>query len=637
MQFDAISDLYADNHPDAMFAGSHNNRVYLTSFRPQIDSINPSSAINDSIIQLSWIKGFNFDLIDYIGITDVKAAIECTNIVIVDDTELTCDLDIVGAYPGQYDLEIRTDLGIGVKEDGFTVICTNPEAAFSANIFAGETPFEVQFTNDSTTYSGCTEDQWAWNFGDGGASTLEDPTHEYTVAGVYDVALTATGPGGPDTETKADYITVVNPPNADFYGTPTTLCEDSAVQFSDLSTDYDTLAWDFGDGGSSTATDPSHAYANAGPYTVALVATGPFSSDIETKSNYIIVEAIPAIDFSASPTSSCPGNSIPFTSTGSGQVSSYAWDFGDSGTSSQANPAHTYSSPGTYTVSVTATGNCGNDTESKTDYISIASPPTADFEADTQSACTGDTVSFTDLTAGTATAWFWSFGDGDTSTAQNPTHVYDQSGTYAVSLTATGPCGSDTESKTGYVVVKQTPTSEFHANQTVVCIGNGVQFIDDSTGDIDSYAWIFGDGGTSAIQNPTHNYSTAGTYTVSLTTSGDCGDDTETKPEFVTVNGAPTAQFSADPTEVTVGETVNFTDESTGSVSSWLWNFGDGGQSLLRKRKLSMRNFGKMLYLMDTYAWVEYFLGSKMGDQVKALFEKPKNKFITMETDFGFK
>ena len=130
------------------------------------------------------------------------------------------------------------------------------------------------------------------------------------------------------------------------------------------------------------------------------------------------------------------------------------------------------------------------------------------------------TVTFTDTTVGDFDSWFWTFGDGGTSTAQHPNHMYTVSGTYTVSLTVDGPLGSDTETKPGYVTVwsgELAPNADFTGTPTERNAPLSVSFTDTSTADIDTWLWTFGDGGTSSDQNPTHVYPISGTYTVTLT------------------------------------------------------------------------------------------------------------------------
>ena len=123
------------------------------------------------------------------------------------------------------------------------------------------------------------------------------------------------------------------------------------------------------------------------------------------------------------------------------------------------------------------------------------------------------------------------------------------------------------------------PVADFSADPTSVCVDYDVYFTDLSTGEPTSWSWDFGDGATSTDQNPSHSYSAAGSYDVSLTVSNDCGEDDATDYVTITVSDAPVADFSADPTSVCVDYDVYFTDLSTGEPTSWSWDFGDGATS----------------------------------------------------------
>ena len=175
--------------------------------------------------------------------------------------------------------------GYGSQVSFFTGF--EPVAQFVASPLSVNEGESVQFT-DQSSYS---PTSWSWNFGDGGTSTLQNPSHNYTTSGTYTVSLTATNSHGTNTMTRSNYITV-NPagysPIAAFIGTPTAITAGESVQFTDQSSNSPTSwSWNFGDGGTSTSQNPSHTYPSAGTYTVSLTATNSFGSDSEIKTNYI--------------------------------------------------------------------------------------------------------------------------------------------------------------------------------------------------------------------------------------------------------------------------------------------------------------------------------------------------------------
>ncbi len=152
-------------------------------------------------------------------------------------------------------------------------------------------------------------------------------------------------------------------------------------------------------------------------------------------------------------------------------------------------------------------------------------------------------MNFTSTSTGSITSYAWTFGDGTTSTVQNPSKVYSTAGTYTVSLKVTGPGGSNTRTRTGYITVSATPApvAQFSAATTTGVAPLTVNFTSTSTGSITSYAWTFGDGTTSTMQNPSKVYSTAGTYTVSLKVTGPGGSNTQTRTNYVNVASIPDA------------------------------------------------------------------------------------------------
>jgi PKD repeat protein len=167
-------------------------------------------------------------------------------------------------------------------------------------------------------------------------------------------------------------------------------------------------------------------------------------------------------------------------------------------------------------------------------------PVTADFEGAPTSGDAPLVVAFRDLSTDDSLFWSWNFGDGASSSAQNPSHTYSAAGTYTVALTVSGAGGTDTATKEGYITVTgPRPTAYFEGTPTSGDAPLEVAFSDLSTGDVSSRSWTFGDGAKSSAQNPSHTYSASGIYTVALTVSGPGGKNTATGVGYITVTEPP--------------------------------------------------------------------------------------------------
>ena len=419
-----------------------------------------------------------------------------------------------------------------------------------------------------------------------------DSLGDFDGDGVLDLLVGARLDDGNGLDRGAVWIFTMNggvptPVTADFSGSPTVGDAPLTVSFTNGSSGTVTsYSWDFGDSGSSSAQNPSHTYAASGTYTVSLTVTGAGTTDVETKTDYVTVNAPGAVSaaFSAAPTTGAAPLSVAFTDASTGSVTSYAWDFGDTGSSTLQDPTHEYTTAGTYTVSLTIVGPGGSDVDTQVDLITVTEPPpVAAFGAAPTSGDAPLTVAFTDASTGAVTSYSWDFGDSGSSTLANPTHEYALAGTYTVSLTVTGPGGSDVNTQASLITVTEPPpVAEFSGSPTSGLAPLLVSFTDASTGDVTGYSWDFGDTGTSTLQDPTHQYTVAGTYTVSLTVTGAGGSDAEVKASYVLVaEPPPGASFSASPTSGDAPLTVAFTDASTGAVTSFSWDFGDSGSSTL--------------------------------------------------------
>ncbi len=436
---------------------------------------------------------------------------------------------------------------------------------------------------------------FAWEFGDGGISNLQDPEHQYAAAGDYIVTLTIWDTAG--CTNTIDHLVSVAPLPVAFFSYSVPNCFQTETFFNDLSyaeSGYITeWEWIFGDGTSTTVTFPNdpnvrHTYANAGFYNVTLNIQ---TSDGCENTITIQVEVIPNPVANFTHTQACLGDAVNFTdlsqANGGGQIVSWAWDFGDptSGVNNHANiknPSHTYAQPGTYTVSlIVGTSNSCSDTT--TQVITINPAPVVDFVS--TSGCANDTVQFTSSTfvnMATTLSWMWEFGDGGTSTLADPEHIYTNSGIYVVNLTITDTAGC-TAWVSHAISVVPGPTALFSFTAPA-CSGSDVQFTDLSVANgsvITSWLWDFGDGNTQLVNAPgnpnvSHTYASAGVYTVQLTITNLAGCDASSSLNVV-ITAGPLAEFTFE--DGCMGSPISFTDMSSANggaaIVQWLWNFDD--------------------------------------------------------------
>ncbi|MGE0637712.1 MAG: PKD domain-containing protein, partial [Bacteroidia bacterium] len=357
------------------------------------------------------------------------------------------------------------------------------------------------------------------------------------------------------------------------------------VTFDNNSIAANTYTWDFGDGSPlSTEFEPTHTYLLPGYYEVELTVTNDTTSCIHSEiENFTITDPLAA--FVAANSSGCGPLTVNFTESSTDAVAWY-WDFGDGSTTTEQNPTHIYTVQGTYDVSLTITDLNGcSDTLINLDMV-VVTGSIPDFEITSTAGCDSLAVTFNDISSppGSVLTWNWDFGDGGTSTQQNPTHIYQNAGLYDVSLTITDDAGcTNTSAQNDFVNYIPYPTPNFVASQIAACPNQDITFNNLSSPDAVSFEWDFGDGATSTDTTPTHAYAAPGVYTVTLAAANSNGCDSSTTfLNYITVE-EPTASFSAFPTVAFCPPLlVNFTDLSVGNIVAWNWDFGDGSFSTVQ-------------------------------------------------------
>jgi gliding motility-associated-like protein len=297
---------------------------------------------------------------------------------------------------------------------------------------------------------------------------------------------------------------------------------------------------------------------------------------------------VPVPDFSANVTSGCGPLAVHFQDLSTGTPIYWEWDFGNGQISSLQNPGVTYNSPGTYTVTLIVRNASGTNSIRKTNYISVYPYPTVSFTSNLSQglACSPANVQFTDQSTpgqGSISSWLWNFGDGTTSTQQNPVHSYTQAGYYNVGLTVSNSQGCSNGSiATRFIRIIPGIQVNFTSSQTSASCNAPytLSFLNQTSGPGNlSYAWNLGNGSspsTSTQTNPSVTYSSNTSVTVTLKAVSDlgCSADTQELVSMPTGNAVITAPASA-----CTNVPVNFINGSSPSPLSNTWDFGDGTNS----------------------------------------------------------
>ena len=482
---------------------------------------------------------------------------------------------------GNFNVSLRISNSAGcvktLTRTSYINIAPAARAVFTNSSPAGCTaPETIQFSNSSTGTGPLT---YQWNFGDGSTSNTESPAHTYTSSGVYTVQLIAmSNQGCRDTSVHVNALHIGTLVSG--FTAPDNLCVDVPALFTNTSTPApDSVKWFFGDSSEANALNPSKIFTLPGSYTVKLVSYVGTCSDSISKTVEITPKPLAA--FSGDPLVSCAAPlMVNFTNSSTG-AASFIWDFGDGTTSTSANPAHTYTQPGTYTVKLLASNSNGCiDSVLKTSYINIELPQ-ATIDNLPQQGCAPFSFSFGSTVNSIIEPvidYHWNFGDGTTSHLQNPTHTF-AAGLYDISLIITTASGcKDTVTRIGGIRASTKPVAAFSASPRDVCAFTTVNFSDLSTGNINGWLWSFGDGGSSTAQAPTYSYEDTGFFHIQLIVGNYGCYDTLKLNNYLHVK-PPIARFDV-ALHCDTPFVRNFIDQSLGA-DEWHWNFGDGTTSTL--------------------------------------------------------
>jgi len=458
--------------------------------------------------------------------------------------------------------------------EAYIYVAPRPNATFTYNATCEGSP--MVFVNNSTIISGPLE--FDWDFAGLGTSDLENPDFTFPTSGTYSVVLKTTSEYGyVDYDTQSVIVKEVPATSFDALNA----CEGSALQFSNttlMPAGTASFAWDFGDGNTDNAQNTSHMYATPGTYTVTY--TVDVNGCSETLQKTVTQAPRAVVDFGA--ISSCNNTEVAFTNASTlmfGKLG-YEWKFGDSKTSTNANPLHDYAGFGTFDVTLVAYTDLGC-VDSFTSPVNLIEAP--EISISYTAPCVGETINFTNnsvVPAGFVNSYDWNFGDGSTSNTSDPSHMYPGVGTYSVFIQSFSTNGCS-DSLRMDVIVNEKPQAGIVA-PSQVCDGNDVNFLNSTVSSNNSqitYTWNFGDGSSSSNKDNTVSYAALGSYDVLMiaTSPGGCAD---TAMHTVRVTPIPSAEFTVT-SALTKDGTMRFFADETASGTKYQWFFGDGNKDTI--------------------------------------------------------
>jgi len=425
-----------------------------------------------------------------------------------------------------------------------------PTAAYTATPSPVSVDHEVIFDGTGSTDPEGKPLAYAWSYTVGGGQpqslgSSATVQHTFHVAGTYAVSLTVTDADGLG-NTKTTNLSVTNAaPTADATATPSQPAQSAPVTFdasgsSDVESSAESLtyAWDFDDDGQTDATGVTaqHTFDTAGPETVTLSVTDPHGAVGTDQLNLLVQpNGAPTADAGTpTPNPAHAGVSVAFDGSGSSDpdtvlgdgVAAYSWDFGDgsaAATTSQAN--HAYAVAGVYDVTLTVADEHGA-TDTATAQVTVANTaPSAVATATPDPVGVDHVVSFgsggSNDADGDSLAYLWEFPGGSTATTASATRVFHAAGTYDVTLTVSDEFGGSDSDTVKVTVTNSAPTASISATPSAAGVGKAIAFkaggTDSETPSGLTYAWTFGDGGTSTAKNPGHTYAKPGIFSVGLT------------------------------------------------------------------------------------------------------------------------
>lgn len=445
--------------------------------------------------------------------------------------------------PGTYDvvLTITCD-GFSDAELMSISVLPTPDAGFQDVSFTGCAPHTVNFVNTTTQIGGGNIDGYTWNFGDGTSSADENPEHTYTQAGTYTITLEATNENGCTSfASQENAITLSAVPELSLSANPQSHCQTPVnIDFTSninvtSGLDYD-IDWDFGDGGNATIENPSHEYTSNGDYDISLTVTDEYGCTNTIDSiDYVHVHPVTPDYTILDDDSQEITNNITCINTNTYFVCNNAgydveWDFGEGSTSSNSTAAFSFSTSGSHNITMTV--DPGGVCEASSVINLTVEDPEPTFIVDEDFSCTAPfTVQFTSDASTTIDEYDWLFGDGFDDDQENPSHTYNETGTFTPVLEVVSSNGCEAQ-YSGPEINISSPSASFSVDTTEGCLGIIFNTSYDSIthpDEITDFTWDFYSN-IESLSDPfssgteeSHAYTDTGEYIISLTVTDTSG------------------------------------------------------------------------------------------------------------------
>jgi PKD repeat protein len=480
------------------------------------------------------------------------------------------------------------------------------QVSASASPSAGCRQLAVNFTGTASTAAYT----YSWTFGDGGTSTLKNPTHTYNKGGYYYANFSAYNANGAFLGNSYAYVTVYGAPDSLQVSDRQACPKDQISAYLSMYNSISSVTWDFGDGyiTSNSYNSTQHAYSSVGNYIIKAYVRS--SCGVDT--SYGVIRITSSATFTGNPNFSvqadsiCPGDAAVFYVDWNHP--NYALDFGDgtvithapnNNNNNNTNISHTYAAAGTYPAKITYVNACGNskvmwDTihvvgnHKVSGYLSID----VNYGQRRDTACINSYVQFYP-NGGGFRSYLWNFGGGasDTSTQVTPTHKFTALGKFPVSLTVTNGCGNSRKIYDTVKIVNTLPFGGLSSSVTpaTICPGQAILYSGNpnySSGNDPSFSfkWKFGDNTTSATQQGTHILSAAGTYSVTCVGLNGCGSKDSATTIVVVKNGVTPLktdyryQSTASNRPSCPNDSIVFIFAPAGNGTVY-WDFGDASHA----------------------------------------------------------